>query len=59
MSHPQYLGGEYRSTKPLPNWQMNIGVVLLFIFGVPMFIVWTVTMGMINAGYKMAKRKTF
>lgn len=31
-------GGQMQS-KPLPNWQSNIGIVVLFVFVVPVFLV--------------------
>jgi hypothetical protein len=40
MKHPQYLGGDYRSTKPLPNWQMCLGMIPVFLIGWPAVMLW-------------------
>ena len=29
----------WNASKPLPSWQSNIGIVLLFVFVVPVFLV--------------------
>ena len=42
MKHPQYLGGGYRSTKPLPTWVMNLGAPVVCLIGVVAVAAWEV-----------------